>query len=103
MAEENEDAGSEPAKEAPKAPDAPKGGGLVFIIIIMIILLGGFGGAFTYLDGRVKISEKKLDRVWEGKQQDLRSMARQRMYDTSQSHLQTEMMDRWRNTKTTKP
>ncbi|MBF0446513.1 MAG: hypothetical protein HQL68_13100 [Magnetococcales bacterium] len=62
----------------------------------MILLLAGLGAAYVYLDEKVQIRVKKFDRVWADKQVDLRSSARQRMYDTSQSHLQTEMMDRWR-------
>lgn len=81
-------------KEAPKAVEQKSN--LVTLIIILLIVFGGFGATFVYLDGKVQHSVKELDRVWADKQHDRLSAARQRMYDTSQSHLQTEMMDRWR-------
>ncbi|MBF0454915.1 MAG: hypothetical protein HQL72_08905 [Magnetococcales bacterium] len=103
MAEEDELEGGAPeeaapeaeAKEEAKAPE--KKGSAAVLIVFLVLLLGGFGATFMFLDEKVQVSIKNLDRVWADKQIELRSMARQRMYDTSQSHLQTEMMDRWRN------
>jgi hypothetical protein len=99
MAEDNESEESEPKQEKPKAAAEKKSGGFIPILFVLL-LLGGLAGAYVYLDEKVQIRVKKFDRVWADKQVDLRSMARQRMYDTSQSHLQTEMMDRWRESST---
>jgi hypothetical protein len=99
MAEENETEDSEAKKEKPEAAAEEKKSGSILPIIFMLMLLGGLGTAYVYLDEKVQVRVKKFDRVWADKQVDLRSMARQRMYDTSQSHLQTEMMDRWRQSK----
>jgi hypothetical protein len=106
MAEDNEQdeiESDEPPPQPQPAATAEQKSSSAVLIVVLLILVGGFGGTFMYLDGKVEISAKKLDRVWAEKQSDLRSMARQRMYNSRQSHLQTEMMDRWRNVGKTDP
>ncbi len=98
MAEDTQQEGQEEAQEPAKEAAPAQSGGKLMLIVVLVFVLAGFGAVFFYLDGKVQIRAKDLDRIWAEKQQDLRSMARQRMYDSSQSHLQTEMMDRWRNT-----
>ncbi|MBF0379559.1 MAG: hypothetical protein HQL69_00985 [Magnetococcales bacterium] len=99
MAEENETEAPAPAPAEDKSASPPAeggSGGKLMPIFFLLMLLAGLGGAYVYLDEKVQIKIKEFDKRWADKQVDLRSMARQRMYDTSQSHLQTEMMDRWR-------
>ncbi|MBF0448628.1 MAG: hypothetical protein HQL67_10535, partial [Magnetococcales bacterium] len=68
------------------------------LIVFLLVLCAGFVVTFLYLDKKVEVQVKKLDQSWADKQESLRSMARQRMYDSRQSNLQTEMMDRLRPT-----
>ncbi|MBF0358758.1 MAG: hypothetical protein HQL70_09125 [Magnetococcales bacterium] len=91
-----EETGNEESAEKAESPAAAKQPSKILPFVFLAILIGGLGFAFVYMDEKVQINIKKLDRVWADKQVDLVGMARQRMYDTSQSHLQTEMMDRWR-------
>lgn len=99
MAEEKKKDESKAAGGAANAapPPAKSKSGLIKLVMFLVILLGTMVVAFLFLDERVKIGAKNLEQIWQDKQIELRSMARQRMYDSQQSHQQTEMMDRFRH------